>query len=171
MRDLSRALPLLTADQLAELQSWVMDLSAHPEDEDEVPHLTNVGELLYSWSKHVQRFEDELDKTLDDETVWIEYDWQAAQYLRDTLANVLEGVPDRLRQMAEPTLRTVDEQFERISRVDEAGLQKWMYDADDRIGHGWWWQRLPLRGPVVDALLERPEPGSRPGPTEGPSRG
>jgi len=162
MRTLSDVLPLLSADQLAELQAWVVR-DRFREDRD-------LASVLASWAVHVQRFEDELDKTLDDHTVWIEYDWQAAQYVRDGVAFALDGAPERLRLIAQPTLAAIDAQFERISQVDEAGLRKRMFNPDD-TSDGWWWGRLPVRGPVVDALLERPEPAPEAGPAQEPSGG
>lgn len=151
MSDVSRALPLLGADEVAELRAWELRYSA----ED----TSNLAEVLASWSMHVQRFEDELDKTLEDHTVWIEYDWLSAQYARNALASALDGAPERLRRIAQPSVAAVDAQFERISEVDDAGLLKRMHNSDP-TGDGWWWNRVPIRGPVVDALLELPEPPS-----------
>ena len=161
MRDLAADLPLLNADQLAALQRHVVNLE--PEDPDDCD-LATVAELLSSWGRRVQRFEDELDKTLDDPTVWIDHDWQGTLYYRDTLAGVLEQLPDRFRRMAEPTVQAMDAHFQRITQVDEDGLLERLFDEDDDhdVGADWWWRRVPVRGPVLDTLLERPE--ARPHP-------
>ncbi len=143
MSDSRRWLPALRPDEMEELEACtVMGAGGR-----RMP----LAELLFSWSAHVQRFEEESLLSADDPGAWTEHDYFGALHLRDRLDAALDVLPEARRSLAERVVTQVDERFSALTELDEPGLLMRVLPAEP-LGQGWWWQRIPRVGPVREGL-------------------
>ncbi|WP_439902365.1 hypothetical protein [Microbacterium azadirachtae] len=113
-----------------------------------------MGQLVRGWRQHVERFERELPKTLEDHTVWVTHDWVAALHIRDALFRAeSELLTKEERDHAEKVIAEIDDIFREISEPDVRGLlSRFLMDMHPRGTREWWWGMIPKRGPVREEL-------------------
>lgn len=123
-----------------------------------------MGQVADGWRQHVERFQDELPKTLDDRTVWGAHDWAAALYLRDALSRAQGELRATERDLAEQAIAEADEQYREMSELDDDGLLfRFLMELKPADPRGWWWRMIPKRGPVreeLDGVIDLSDPGS-----------
>jgi hypothetical protein len=103
-----------------------------------------LAELLEAWRAHVERIHDEQDFERD--AGWTAHDLVAALLLRDKIKNTLEGQPPGIRSEADELLASADGVFMAMT-IDDVGARVRKF-ADNVNSSGWWWFRLPRRGPI-----------------------
>jgi hypothetical protein len=112
--------------------------------------------LIDAWSAHVLKLYEELDLDLDDLTAstWNADDLVGAYILRDAVEtglNQLHGLTGEPREVA--SLRATDQLLVTFTFDDADGLlNRRMANVSERSG--WWWRRLPQRGPVIQDLTQ-----------------
>lgn len=148
MADVRRFLPGLNDDQFETLTSYEV-LEAHN-------RVTTLAELVAGWTAHVDRIEAESTRSLGDRDVWAEHDFVAMLHLRDRLAAGLQQAPTRIAALVEPLVLASDQRFEAITAPDSTQLLERVVPEPER-GTDWWWQRVPLGGPIVEALQRVPD--------------
>ena len=112
-----------------------------------------MGEIADGWRRHIERFRDELPKTLEDHTVWVVHDWAAALHLRDFLSRAASELPDAERRRAEHVIGRTDDVFREMSELDVGGLlRKFLMELHPSGPLDWWWSLIPTRGPVREEL-------------------
>lgn len=107
------------------------------------PERTALVSLVESWSGHVARFLRELELSWVDTTldVWGVRDLAAAYYIRDQIESLLvqaHASRPHSVELADAVL---------VSFTAESAFD-WLTQTGDTPGTGWWWQRIPTRGPV-----------------------
>ena len=148
MGDLRTLLPGLNADELAALQACsVVEAEGRR---------TSLADLASGWAAHVNRFELESGLSWDDAAAWTEHDFVGALHLRDRLARALDQAPTAERQLAEGVLVGVDSRFKGFTGPDSRRLLARVLPGEE-LGTSWWWQRIPLKGPVLEGLLRLPQ--------------
>jgi hypothetical protein len=143
------------ADPVEWLRQWV--------DEGDGPRLDAVtvalspsrsiglADAVVAWREHVAKIDRDLTASADDRSVWGAHDFVAALVMRDVVAEGTAMVDPDLRTRIEPAIADVDAGFRRITEPDDDGcLAK--VDGRDVPGRGWWWGRIPQRGPVREEL-------------------
>ena len=116
------------------------------------PTPRTIGQLLRSWQAEVQRFERELDKTLDDHTVWVAHDYEGALYLRDAIGDAFRKLSPAQRDAAEGSITAADECFLAITEPGADQLVPRFLVLPRDVTRGWWWSRVPRRGPVREEM-------------------
>ena len=106
-------------------------------------HGTSLIDLIDSWSGHVLRLLRELDLAWEDPAndVWGVFDLAGAYYVRDRIDSILartHATRPHGVELADCLLLTftLETPFE------------WQSHTGQLPGVGWWWQRIPSRGPV-----------------------
>lgn len=87
-----------------------------------------------------------------DMSVWGAYDLIAAYIIRDFLDSALEKLPVDERTKMKALLAEVDGKFIRETENDGNGRAARL-DERNLARCGWWWARIPIRGPVRDDLI------------------
>ena len=100
--------------------------------------------LIGAWRAHVERIHDELG--FDRGTGWTAHDLVAALLLRDRIEDTLEGQSSAVRSEAQDLLAGADGMFSAMTVDDVDGLVRGF--AENAGAVGWWWSRLPRRGPI-----------------------
>jgi hypothetical protein len=106
---------------------------------------------LEGWAARVLRLHRESTDGPVPENAWGPYDLVGACHNRDRVASFDVGRSFSL-EAADELFRSFTEEVG-STWVDSIGL------ADEK-GAGWWWKRVPSRGPVRDELAERGYAGS-----------
>ena len=114
---------------------------------------TGLGltDLLGAWWEHLSKFEADLSLSLDDHSVWGVHDYIAALIIRDHLARAMLRVEPILVGQVESVVAEVDRQFMDFTECDEDGCTE-RTDGRKDLSRGWWWKRVPMRGPVREEL-------------------
>jgi hypothetical protein len=124
-----------------------MDLNRFPEERS---RLLNV---IASWGWKVRVFAGQLDRSLTepDPKIWGADDLAGALFNRDRVETMLAQVPEVLSGRVRAAVDefdveyrafTVDDNRDEITRVAHVGRDR----------EGWWWHRIPDRGPVREEL-------------------
>lgn len=111
----------------------------------------SLGSLCDSWRVHIQRFVNERDKSLDDRTVWGAYDFEAALHIRSAFERGLAQLSEAERTEAQAAIDVVDMAFSELTAPDSDSLLEKFLELP-LGGRGWWWSRIPTRGPVREEL-------------------
>lgn len=101
-------------------------------------------ELLGAWRAHVERIHNELG--FDRDVGWTAHDLVAALLLRDRIEDALAPQPAGVRAEAMEVLAGPDTMFSDMTVQDADGLVRRFAENED--ASGWWWSRLPRRGPI-----------------------
>lgn len=147
MTDLRRWLPGLTDEELAALSAVPV-----PEGHGRV---TSLAELVAGWASHVERLSAESARTgadPDDASVWTPDDFVGALHLRNRVAAGIAATPAPLLAAAERAVAAADARFTALTEPDDDGLLDAAVRPGDRLS-GWWWHRVPRRGPIRDELV------------------
>lgn len=103
-----------------------------------------LTDLIGAWRAHVERIHDE--QGFERGTGWTAHDLVAALLLRDRVEDALEGQPSAVRSEAQGLLSGPDGMFSAMTVDDVDGLVRRF--AENVDASGWWWSRLPGRGPI-----------------------
>jgi hypothetical protein len=118
------------------------------------PGESSLADLINGWSAQVLKFYRDLDSNWNnpDPAIWGGDDLTGSYHLRDAIESGLDLLEAAIGTRQVATLTATDELL-RSFTVDDANSLKVF---DSTIGHrpGWWWQRFPTRGPVVQQLAE-----------------
>jgi hypothetical protein len=116
---------------------------------------------LMGWRVHIERFTRELDTPESaDDLVWNGDDWVGTLIMRDAIEKALHQLSTASRQKVDAWLKGVDDHFRQITEplADPDSLRRHTIKEGLRPSDGWWWTRIPLRGPVRRDLAWRVEP-------------
>lgn len=108
-------------------------------------------DALDSWALNVLRFHRELGLGPDAPDAYGADDYVGALFGRDRIERALSGTFAGREGPA--ALEIVDEFFRGFTVPDSTKLLRHAGNSDDR--DPWWWQRVPLQGPVVEELRAR----------------
>jgi hypothetical protein len=108
----------------------------------------SLHDLIVSWHHDVQRLRAEADAHRDDDSAWTPHDLVGALFLRDHLES---GLRDSGDDAARATVDGIDEVFRSITTDAPAAVLPRIADVPAE-GRQWWWRRIPVRGPVAEAL-------------------
>lgn len=103
--------------------------------------------LLEAWRLHVTRLEEELNLSDSVRTVWGVFDLVAALSLRSFIA---QGMRDPRFNHSEGlirALRDVDSCLVSFTEIDQSETMRRL-DGRLRPSDEWWWNRIPLAGPI-----------------------
>jgi hypothetical protein len=108
------------------------------------PHDRSLAIWLESWRTQLERFWQQMDvpgEQWNDQT-WHRNDWVGALHARALIAQILQSAdapPECLRWLDQA------DAFMRCFTVEPP--KPW--NAEPQPTGAWWWQRLPIRGPVT----------------------
>jgi hypothetical protein len=142
------------------LDDWLARVLPHQEVED-LRNVTvavadqrslDLANLLQAWKAHVEKLESDLSLPDADRSVWGAHDFIAALYLRDFVEAGIPDIPEGSSQSVERVIAESDERFRSYTEIDELG---WVEHVDGRPdpSRGWWWRRIPIRGPTRKELI------------------
>ena len=132
---------------------------AGPEDVARVtlsfgPGESTLAELINGWSAQVLKFYRDLDSSWrdPDPTIWGGDDLMGTYHLRDAIESGLDLLEAAVGTRKVATLTATDELL-RTFTVEDTDSMK-LFDSTIELRSGWWWRRVPARGPVVQQLAE-----------------
>ncbi len=143
MDRLRRYFPEMGDDEIAQLAATEVSLSHG--------RTSSLAELLAGWAAHVDQLDAEAQRTTEHADSWTEHDYVAALHIRDRVEQGLLAAPDAVRHLAADCLARADGKFEVMTIPDNEHLLEVIVSRSER-GEGWWWARIPVRGPVRDGL-------------------
>jgi hypothetical protein len=118
----------------------------------------SLAVLVDGWCRHVARLESESGSMhATDGGSWTVHDYIAALLIRDWVSEGLMLVPEPLRERVGKLVEWCDVQLLSFTEPDGAKLfARFASEAsgEDLAGKGWWWNRIPSSGPVLEDLLE-----------------
>jgi hypothetical protein len=115
--------------------------------------------LIRTWAKDVDRLESEHSSThASDPGSWTVWDYISALLVRDRLAEMTMRIPDPLG----PKIRTwvekkPDMKLCSFTQTDDSGIFNRFASeiaGEDLFSKDWWWNRVPISGPVHEDLEE-----------------
>ncbi len=109
--------------------------------------------LILSWARHLGRIHAELDLDVDAPGAWVEWDLLQAILFRDWIERHLrEDLDEAARPSIQRVVHHVDEWYVSWTEVDAGVMAR--VDGGDHSDHsGWWWNRIPPRGPIHEELV------------------
>lgn len=110
---------------------------------------TPLLELVDAWAGHVLRLFHEARADVDPRNAWGLHDFVAALHIRDRVQQGLDQLPDDPQPPA--TVQAVDELFLSFTANVVGRLVAAVRDLPDQP---WWWDRVPVGGPVITDLAE-----------------
>jgi hypothetical protein len=107
-------------------------------------HARNVGEWLGGWRDGLVRFDAErsLPRAQWSDTTQHRHDWVGLLHLRDIIESDIRRGPAPLPDAVRSWLDQVDD----FLRSFTEEVRDW--SAEEASSGEWWWQRLPVDGPV-----------------------
>ncbi|MGC5033949.1 hypothetical protein [Micromonospora sp. DT229] len=116
-----------------------------------VPVSPNISlgamDLLRAWWEHLSKFTADLSVPPGDRSIWGAHDYIAALILRDRLAAAISRVDPTRRYRIESVVAEIDQLFMDFTEPDNDGCIE-RVDGRQDSSRGWWWKRVPARGPV-----------------------
>ena len=108
-------------------------------------------DLLRAWWEHLAKYEADLLLPPDDHSIWGAHDYIAGLIIRDHLGKAISHVDPMLLGKIESAVAEVDQRLTDFTVRDEDGCTE---RVDGRVdsSRGWWWKRIPIRGPIRDEL-------------------
>ncbi len=106
-----------------------------------------VMDLLRAWWEHLSKFEADLSLPSGDRSIWGAHDYIAALILRDHLAAAISRIDPIRKSQIESVVAEIDQLFIEFTERDDDGCIE-RADGRQDPGRGWWWKRIPGRGPV-----------------------
>lgn len=134
-----------TAVELAELAQLNSSSSGQPK--------FRLVNQVATWGYEVQRLSGQLDRSLAerDPAILGAYDLVGALFTRDRAETATAGAPDSVRGRVREVLDGFDAAYRAIT-VDDARDEITRAADVRRFRAGWWWHRIPDRGPVRQEL-------------------
>lgn len=119
------------------------------------PHQFSLLVLINDWSARVLKFQADLDVNWDDPGpgIWGGDDLVGAYFLRDAIESGLDSLEEVGEGRNVAPLIAVDDLF-RTFTEDDGDEKLLVLDRTLTVGSGWWWHRLPVRGPIVQQLTQ-----------------
>jgi len=117
------------------------------------PHDRTLLTLISWWASEVLRFQSELDWDWEDpeRTVWNSHDLVGAYYLRNAIEIGLDTLETSMGNRKVALLAAIDELFITFTVEDADSLLR-LAERNSDAELGWWWRRIPVRGPVPQEL-------------------
>lgn len=110
-----------------------------------------VADAAHAWWKHVSKFEADLTASPDDRSIWGAHDFVAALVIRDAVDEGISRLESDLVRIIKPAISDADQRFLDFTEVDADGsIEK--IEGRSAQGRGWWWARIPKRGPIRDEI-------------------
>ena len=106
-------------------------------------------DLLDGWDRHLARLHDESQRPGSPDS-WGAHDYFAALSLRDVIARALPRLSSEQARLADARLRGPDILLRTFTEIDDRRLVR--TPGDRQTSQDWWWDRIPLRGPVREDL-------------------
>ena len=113
----------------------------------------DMANLLQAWKAHVEKLEGDLDLPNTDRSVWGAHDFIAALYMRDFLQSGLADLSDNRPTHIDEVIAKIDARFRSFTEADALGCAE-RIDGRFELARGWWWHRIPARGPAREDLLQ-----------------
>jgi hypothetical protein len=113
--------------------------------------MLDLANLLQAWKGHVEKIEGDLSLPESDRSLWGAHDFIAALYIRDFLQVGISGLKRVGHEKFDRIVGEIDERFCSYTEVDEIGLAE-RVDGRSDPNRGWWWRRIPDRGPIRNEL-------------------
>jgi hypothetical protein len=109
-------------------------------------------DLLLGWTAHVSRLRAEQGQDLSmNPSLWNEHDYVAALGIRDLVEKAFALLDADLAAVAREIVSRADADF--LSFTTEDGRDLLMRVAGvDVTRQGWWWNRLPQRGLILENM-------------------
>ncbi|PRX92410.1 hypothetical protein CLV72_110170 [Allonocardiopsis opalescens] len=109
---------------------------------------SNIYNLLMSWQGHVARIRSELDLPDSDTSIWGVHDLKATLIIRDFNERPLGLIESSTREKVEAILSEIDQLFRSYTEEDPRNMIDYIDSDEPDPGRGWWWNRIPVRGPI-----------------------
>jgi hypothetical protein len=136
---------LLDETEVARLNETVVPLSPD--------RSLGLADAVRAWWEHVSKVETDLTAGPADRSVWGAHDLVAALVIRDLVAEGLSRLGPEMSTRVEPVVADVDRRFVEVTEEDpERSIER--VDGRSAEGRGWWWGRIPERGPIHDELQD-----------------
>jgi len=108
-------------------------------------------ELAAGWAGRVEKIDRDRALPWSDRTVWNEHDLAGSLFLRDSLQQALDGLPESIRGKLADWVAAADERFRGYTVEDAEGRMSRVAEVE-LGGRGWWWRRIPDSGPILEDL-------------------
>ena len=108
---------------------------------------TDLASVLTSWGAQVERLSEEAVAGVEPRDARTEHDFVGALYARDRVRRGLGAVSGDLQVVASRLVERFDGQFRDMTEQDTGGLLDLVL-VEDVPDTGWWWRRVPRRGPA-----------------------
>jgi hypothetical protein len=142
----------LTALDMQELEGRSVELSP--------TRSISYAQLFQGYIAHVRRVVTTLEQPADSPGAWGGYDLIATFDIRDRVERCLAMIDEPLRERAARWIGLADDELRQRTVPDRVGIVK-RYEHREGIDDGWWWSRIPARGPIYQDLRawagERPD--------------
>lgn len=114
------------------------------------PGQVSLLELVNDWSARVLKFQADLDYDWGDPDpgIWGGDDLVRAYHLRDEIESGLDLLEAATGRRICAPLSATDQLLQSFT-LDDADCHLAVLDRTLVTGEGWWWRRIPARGPVV----------------------
>ncbi len=137
--------------ELFELQETRVSISTDRE--------ISLIDLIKAWTKDVDRLEWEHRSThASDPGSWTVWDYISALLARDRIADITTLIPDSLGSKIRAWVeKKPDAKLCSFTQVDNSGIFSRFASEiaeEDLFSKDWWWNRVPVSGPVHEDLEE-----------------
>ena len=120
-----------------------------------------AASVIVGWAAHVHRLHTERDLGPgQDNDAWTAHDYIAALLIRARAQRALDQLDPDVRQAAARVVARFDELLNSFTEPDERQVLRRF--AAGEAGEQWWWQRIPVSGPVRTDLDRYAERTARP---------
>lgn len=109
-------------------------------------------DLILGWAAHVRKFKKELTASrLATPYVWNEHDYVAALFVRDFVDAGLSQLSEELSIVVGELISPIDSEYVSFTQGGYRNMLARVAGIDTN-SRGWWWDRIPTSGPVLDEL-------------------
>ncbi len=119
--------------------------------------MMTLKELVEGWHQHVGRLYQERHAHFADKQTWGGHDFVAALHLRSLIAEATDQVSGSALNVTVELVSADDELFKSFTQPDTGGMIE-RFSSDHFSDTEWWWQRIPISGPVREEFddFDRP---------------
>lgn len=109
-------------------------------------------DLILGWASHVDKLRQEQGSDQSANPVsWNEHDYVAALFIRDFVEKGLSGLDDLLVQAVSGLISKIDMEYMSFTQSGHRIVLSRVANVDTDA-RGWWWDRIPQSGPILDRL-------------------